>query len=218
MPTPPAHAIVLDDHPLVGRGLVQFLHALWPALAVHEARRWTEVQELVAAHGCPSVLLADVWLAEGNSLDRLPTWRVRCPQTPWLAISGDDDPTIAQRVRAAGAQGFVHKQATPDTFGLALQALLDGLSWFGTPNSAQPPASAAPREWPVSASALGLTTRQGEILQLLLRGLPNKRIASQLDIAESTVKEHVTGILERLGVRTRVEAITLLRGRRLDLS
>ena len=52
----------------------------------------------------------------------------------------------------------------------------------------------------------------------MLQGLPNKRIASQLDIAESTVKEHVTGILERLRVRTRVEAITLLRGRRLELS
>ena len=64
---------------------------------------------------------------------------------------------------------------------------------------------------------LGLSARQGQILALVLQGLPNKRIASQLDIAESTVKEHVTGILERLRVRTRVEAITLLRGRRLEL-
>ena len=214
-PTPHA-AIVLDDHPLVGRGMVQYLQALWPGVQVFEARSWGEVLSVVAAHGAPSVLLADVWLAEGNSLERLAAWRERCPASPWLAISGDDDPDIVQRVRAAGAQGFVHKQATPETFGLALQTLLDGLTWFDTP--ARAPASATPREWPVSASALGLTTRQGEILQLLLRGLPNKRIALQLDIAESTVKEHVTGILERLGVRTRVEAITLLRGRRLELS
>ena len=54
------------------------------------------------------------------------------------------------------------------------------------------------------------------ILSLVLRGLPNKRIALQLGIAESTVKEHVTGILERLGVRSRVEAITLLRGRHME--
>jgi len=60
-----------------------------------------------------------------------------------------------------------------------------------------------------------MTERQGQILALLLRGLSNKRIAIGLDIAESTVKEHVTAILQRLGVRTRVEAITHLRGRRL---
>jgi DNA-binding NarL/FixJ family response regulator len=215
MSTLSPHVIVLDDHPLVGRGLVQYLTARWPDVTVHEARHWDDVLRLADQHGCPAVLLADVWLEEGNSLERLAAWRARCPSSPWLAISGDDDPAIAQRVRTAGAQGFVHKQATPETFGLALQALLDGLTWFDAP--AQAPVPPAPREWPVSASALGLTARQGEILQLLLRGLPNKRIASQLDIAESTVKEHVTGILERLGVRTRVEAITLLRGRRLEL-
>jgi len=215
MSSTPHTIIVMDDHPLVGRGMVQYLQALWPGVQVHEVRCWDEVLAVVAAQGAPSMLLADVWLEEGNSLERLAAWRDRCPSSPWLAISGDDDPAIVQRVRTAGAQGFVHKQATPETLGLALQALLDGSTWFGAP--ARAPATPAPREWPVSASALGLTARQGEILQLLLRGLPNKRIASQLDIAESTVKEHVTGILERLGVRTRVEAITLLRGRRLEL-
>ena len=58
---------------------------------------------------------------------------------------------------------------------------------------------------------------QGEILALVLRGLPNKRIALMLGLSESTVKEHLTGILERLGVKTRMEALTQLRGRRLVL-
>lgn len=209
------HVIVLDDHPLVGRGLVQYLMARWPDVAVHEARRWDEVLRLVDHHGCPAVLVADVWLTECNSLSLLAEWRTRCPRSPWLAISGDEDPSVEQRVRAAGAQGFVHKLAAPDAFGQAIQALRVGLTWFATDATGQPPTH--PREWPVSASELGLTLRQAEILQLVLRGLPNKRIASQLDIAESTVKEHVTGILERLGVRSRVEAITLLRGRRLEL-
>ena len=79
-------------------------------------------------------------------------------------------------------------------------------------------ASMAKAARPVTPADLGLSARQGEILALVLQGLPNKRIALQLNIAESTVKEHVTGILERLRVRTRVEAITLLRGRRLELS
>ncbi len=58
-----------------------------------------------------------------------------------------------------------------------------------------------------------LTPRQGDVLALLLQGLSNKRIALALDIAESTVKEHVSAILQRLGVRSRVEAITSLHRR-----
>lgn len=69
-----------------------------------------------------------------------------------------------------------------------------------------------------SAQELGLTPRQGEVLTLVLRGFPNKRIARALQLSEFTVKEHVTGMLARLGVRTRVEAITLLRARELRLT
>ena len=162
------------------------------------------------------MLVVDIWLAEGNSLDHLGAWLARCPGVSWLAMSGDDDPQVAARARAVGAHGFVHKQAPPETFSRALDALLGGQPWFD-----EPPAGAtqapAPREWEVTPAQLGLTQRQGEILALVLRGLSNKRIAQMLDISESTVKEHLTGIMERLQVRSRVEAITALRGRRLAL-
>ncbi|RYF37369.1 MAG: response regulator transcription factor, partial [Comamonadaceae bacterium] len=136
----------------------------------------------------------------------------------WLAMSGDDNPQIAQRARLANAQGFVHKQVAPETFARAYTAVLEGRPWFEGANEAAGTQPASPlREWEVSAGDLGLTQRQGEILALVLRGLPNKRIGLKLDITENTVKEHLTGILERLGVRNRVEAITALRERRLTL-
>lgn len=62
------------------------------------------------------------------------------------------------------------------------------------------------------AAALGLTHRQGEVLTMLLQGLPNKRIARALNVTEGTVKEHVSGILLRLGVANRVEVILRLHG------
>lgn len=213
----PPYAIVLDDHPLVGRGMAQYLGSVLPELEVAMATQWREVPLLSVQRGCPRLLMADVWLAEGPCLDALTAWRQGCADTVWLAVSGDDDPTVVDRVRAAGARGFVHKKATPETFGAAIRTVLEGRSWF-EPASSGEAAGGAQRSWSVSPRELGLTPRQGEILALVLRGLPNKRIASQLDITESTVKEHVTGILERLGVRSRVEAITLLRGRRLELS
>ena len=70
-------------------------------------------------------------------------------------------------------------------------------------------------ELTITCTELGLTARQGQVLALLLDGMPNKRIAADLSVTENTVKEHVTGILYKLGVRNRVEAITKLRGRKL---
>jgi DNA-binding NarL/FixJ family response regulator len=214
MSTPSPYAIILDDHPLVGRGMAQYLQSVRPELSVHAVTTWTETLTLVRVHGLPRVLVADLWLADGNSLPMLAQWRTGNPQVPWLAISADDDPATAQRVRAAGAQGFVHKQATPETFGQAIIAVLDGGVWFeaGHLPGAKDPAK---REWQVTPAELGLTARQGDILALLLRGLSNKRIALALNITESTVKEHVTAILERLGVRTRVEAIMAMQGRQV---
>lgn len=208
-------AIVLDDHPLVLQGMLQFLRSSHPELEVFAASTWSEVQSHVSSNGIPAILVSDVWLAEENSLQNLKKWIDVCPGVPCLAISGDDDPSILQRVREAGAQGFVHKQAPPDTFSQAFDLVLSGGEWFTSSGGAS--IGSRSREWTVSPDDLGLTARQGEILSLVLRGLPNKRIALMLGLSESTVKEHLTGILGRLGVKTRVEIMIHLRGRKLVL-
>ena len=210
------YALILDDHPLVAHGMAEFLRARMPQMDVVVASGADDLLRWVGTRGTPAIVLVDFWLAEGSALGLIAQVRAHCPGTPIAVISGDDDPAVMAQARQAGAQGFIHKQAAPDTFGLAVEALLGGLVWFEPGQiGSQPPRS---RDLPVTPAELGLSARQGQILALVLQGLPNKRIASQLDIAESTVKEHVTGILERLRVRTRVEAITLLRGRRLELS
>jgi DNA-binding NarL/FixJ family response regulator len=208
------YVIVLDDHPLVAQGVSQYLQATRPELSVQVATAWAQVQQCIVEKGCPQLLVADVWLADTNSLAALAQWRGECSGTPWLAISGDDDPLLLDRVRNAGAQGFVHKQATPAMFGLAFAALLCGEQWFEPGGEAR---TQQPREWEVTPAELSLTPRQGEILALVLRGLPNKRIALTLGLSESTVKEHLTGIFERLGVKSRVEVMAHLRGRQLVL-
>jgi DNA-binding NarL/FixJ family response regulator len=66
----------------------------------------------------------------------------------------------------------------------------------------------------VTTHDLGLTPRQGEILSLVLQGFSNKRIAQAFNLAESTVKEHVSGILERMGVSKRMEISHMLNTKR----
>lgn len=215
MPTA-AYALVVDDHPLVARGVAEFLRARVPTLEPFTADDAVAVTRLLETQGAPAIALIDFWLADGAALPLVAQLRGQCPATPLAVMSGDSDSAVEYSVRQTGAHGFIPKNATPETFGAAVDALLSGLTWFKSlPSGSQPAPS---RELPVTPAELGLSARQGQILALVLQGLPNKRIASQLDIAESTVKEHVTSILERLRVRTRVEAIARLRGRRLELS
>ncbi|RYF38036.1 MAG: response regulator transcription factor, partial [Comamonadaceae bacterium] len=69
------YALVLDDHPLVGRGMAHYLQAVRPDVPVRVAQSWHEAQAVRELHGCPRVLIADIWLPEGNSLGRLAAWR-----------------------------------------------------------------------------------------------------------------------------------------------
>lgn len=210
-----AYALILDDHPLVARGVAEFLRSHLPQMEVEVAGRTEDFLLLVATRGAPAIALIDFWLADGAALGLIARMRERCPGTPLAVISGDDDPAVMERVRQAGAHGFIHKQAPPETFAQAVEALLGGLAWFVPPPHGDQPLRS--RDLPVTPGELGLSVRQGEILALVLQGLPNKRIALQYDLSESTVKEHMSAILLRLGARTRVEAITRLRGRRLVL-
>lgn len=211
----PPYVLVLDDHPMVARGVAEFLRSRLPELEVAVAAHAQDMHSIVGTRGAPAIALVDFWLADGAALDVIAQLRATCPRTAVAVMSGDDDPAVTAQVRAAGAHGFIHKQEPPETLALAVQALLNGLAWFTPRADNQQPVRT--REMPVTAAELGLSVRQGEVLALVLQGLPNKRIAMRYALSESTVKEHMTAILQRLGVRTRVEAITLLRGRVLVL-
>ncbi len=210
------YALILDDHPLVARGVAEFLRSRLPHLEVAVATNADELAPLIEARGAPAIALVDFWLAEGAALGLIVRIRTLCPATAVAVMSGDDDPAVMDQVRAAGAHGFIHKQEPPEIFAQAIESLLGGLAWFAPGSHTQRPVRS--RELPVTPTELGLSARQGEILALVLQGLPNKRIAQQYALSESTVKEHMTAILQRLGARTRVEAITELRGRQLVLA
>jgi DNA-binding NarL/FixJ family response regulator len=202
------HVIILDDHALVARSLCQYLQMSRPDLNVQTAMSWADLERWVHRNGCPALVVADIWLGNDNSLQNLAAWRQRCNRTRWLSLSGDDSPGLAERARQAGAQGFVHKQATPEVLGNVMDRILAGHPWSEVGICLESQHGPALRPSALTLQQ-GLTPRQREVFALVLRGLPNKRIASTLDIAESTVKAHVTELLSRLGVRTRIEAITL---------
>ncbi|WP_375575999.1 LuxR C-terminal-related transcriptional regulator [Paracidovorax oryzae] len=227
MPLPPCsrlhpagHALVVDDHPLVARGMADFL-GQHPAIAeTCHAFDGASALRIVATQGPPMLALVDFWLAEGAATSFIASLLAMSPATRVLVTSADQHPAIALKARASGAHGFVHKRESPDTYLAAVTAVLGGRVWFDTDAAAlhprSPARSTAPREIHLAPADIGLTPRQGEILALVLDGLQNKPIASALHLSEHTVKEHLTAILQKLQARNRVELIAKLRGVRID--
>lgn len=210
------YGLVVDDHPLVAHGITEFLRA-HPMLA----QAWLAVDAdsalaLMAERGAPAIVLLDFWLGGDTARALVQFIQAHHPGTRILAFSGDVRPGVVDAMQAAGAHGFVGKHEPPDAFEQAVTALLQGRSWYPVQtNGGDAPASAFD-DLLVTPAELGLTERQGEILELLLAGHPNKRMAQQMGLSEATVKEHVSAVLQRLGVRSRFEAVTKLRGRRLE--
>lgn len=210
----PRYAIVIDDHPVVVRGIEEFLK-INPSLdAVYSTNRTDECLALIAQHGPAALVIVDFWLPEQATPAFVKQLCASWPQTAVLVISGDDDPAIQTKVRACGAHGFLLKHEAPEVFNSVVNSILRGAYWF-YPSTIVHSQTRSTHELTITSKELGLSARQGQILALLLQGLPNKRIAADLSVAESTVKEHVTGILQKLEVRNRVEVITKLRGRKL---
>ena len=208
------HAIVVDDHPLVAHGIQAFLTTLGLFKAVHTCGDAQACVQLLNVHGAASVVVLDFWLAVQSAPALIQTIRTSWPEAVVLVVSGDEDPAVQDKARRSGAHGFLLKSEPAAVFSAAIAGVLAGVPWFypvSPPNSK----TRIAHDLSISYKDLALSHRQGQILDLVLQGLPNKRIAQTLCLSESTIKEHITGILRKLGVTNRVEAITKLRGRRL---
>ena len=214
LPMPPTtYAMICDDHPLVGRGMRELLkdHPLLTNSVCTTSER--ECLAYIASHGAPGIAVIDFWLSNDASEVLVKRLHADYSSLPILMMSADDDPVVQLKCSEWGAKGFINKQASPGVIREAVSAVIQGLGWF-MPLADQPMISTIRKnQWPITARELGLTNRQGEILAMLLEGLPNKRIAQSLHVTEATVKEHVTGVLQKLGVKSRVEAIAQLKDR-----
>lgn len=215
MPLAP-YALICDDHPLVGRGLEELLKS-HPIIRSSVPTLTAEAcLEQARAQVPPAIAVIDFWLSEDACESLVLELRKLRPEMPILIMSADDDPMVQTKCAEWGTQGFINKQANPGVIREAVLALLQGLTWFTPPDSQHRSPSIRQNQWPISARELGLTVRQGQVLEMILQGQPNKRIALTLNLTEATVKEHVTGILNKLGVKSRIEAIAKLQHRSFE--
>jgi DNA-binding NarL/FixJ family response regulator len=201
--------LVVDDHALVRDGMRAVLRQLDPAIDVHEASNCDQALEVAAAHSDLGLILLDITLPGMSGLDALATFRERHPAVPIVVVSGSESRDDVMRAINGGAMGYIPKTQPGRVMLSVLRLVLAGGVYLppeiiNAPASATSAGATGPGGTPAD---VGLTQRQAEVLALLIQGKPNKLICRELDLAEGTVKIHITAILKALGVTNRTQAV-----------
>ncbi|MFO1046975.1 MAG: response regulator transcription factor [Geminicoccaceae bacterium] len=200
--------LVADDHPLFREAVVLAIKHLGEDSEIFEAGTLDEACSVAAEVPQLDLLLLDLRMPGANGLSGLLELRRRFPALPVVVVSATEEPRVIREAIASGAMGFVPKSLDRSAIGEALRHVLAGETWQPDGDGA---VSAADNAVPVARRLETLTPQQDNILRLMVAGKPNKIIAYELDIAETTVKAHVTLILRKLGVFSRTQAVLAVR-------
>ena len=196
--------LLVDDH-AIWRGGVRSMLDDTEFEVVGEAASGPEgVQK--ARELQPRLVLMDIRMAGGDGLDALSTLKAENPQISVVMLTTYDNPTYMARAVAGGASGYLLKGVDGDEFLASLRTVAEGEMLLEAKDLTRVLRGVSEN----SACALDLiqplSNRELEVLQLLSTGLSNKEIAPILFITESTIKTHVSHIINKLGVSDRVQA------------
>jgi DNA-binding NarL/FixJ family response regulator len=201
----PIRVLIVDDHEVVRQGLRAFLELQDGIAVAGEAADGEQALE-AAARLAPDVILMDLVMPRLDGLAAMRALRERSAARVIVLTSFLDDDKLLPALRS-GAAGYLLKDARPQELARAVRAAHAGEVLLD-------PVVAARLVDTLAADDGGdpldrLTSREREVLVLIGRGFPNKRIAVELGIAEKTVKTHVGRVLAKLGVADRTQAAVI---------
>lgn len=202
--------LVVDDHVLIREALRVVLAELKPEAQILEAGSARAALDRLAEHPDIELVLLDLKLPDRDGFDALAELRERHPAAAVVVLSAQQDRESVARALGLGALGFIPKSAPRDVMLGAFNLVFAGGVYVPPEildRQAPPPAPPRPHGWRTAAADLGLTERQTDVLDLMMRGKSNKAICRALGLAEPTVKSHVTAILRALKATNRTEAV-----------
>jgi DNA-binding NarL/FixJ family response regulator len=208
--------LIIDDHALIREAMLGVLKDLNADANILEAGTYQAALELVQQHGDIELALLDLHLPDRHGLEVLSELRERFPTIAVVMLSAFNDRDNVLKALHGGALGFIPKTASRDVLLGALRLILAGGKYIppdilGPPEMVQHAAPAPSTQITVAQgrapAELGLTDRQIEVLALMMQGKSNKLICRALNLAEPTVKNHVSAILKALHVTNRTEAV-----------
>lgn len=203
--------LIVDDHPLYREGVMSALRGPPLRALVLGAATVGEALQILAVDPTVDLVLIDFKLRDEDGLGGLRRIGAAHPAVARVLLSGHEADDLVQAAVRAGAQGFLPKAHSIAQMVGAIQAVLDGAVYWPPRTGAAGPGSPSPPAPPPPTSTSGplqaMTIRQLEVLELLGAGKSNADIAAELGITERTVKAHLKGVFDALGVDTRVKAV-----------
>ena len=193
-----------DDHDMVRKGLRVLLEQFEDMEIVGEAKDGQAAVDLCRRIN-PDVLLLDMLMPRTDGLTALAALRQHCPQTQVIALTSFSDQDTVQNAIKGGAIGYLMKHVSGDELANAIRKAYQGQSTLA-PEAAQVLIRAATQPPRIG---FDLTEREREVLALMIEGLNNREIAERLIISSSTVKNHVSSILSKLGTVSRTQAVAV---------
>jgi DNA-binding NarL/FixJ family response regulator len=207
--------LIVDDHVLIREALRGVLKEVKGDATVLEASSCGKAMQVIAEHPDLDLILLDLNLPDREGFSVLTELGERYPAISVVVLSAQQDRDSVVRALDLGALGFITKSGHLEVMVKALELVFAGGKYIppeilahDQPLARQPdekqPAANRPS---VSPADLGLTDRQVDVLSLMMQGKSNKAICRILNLAEPTVKNHVTAILKALKVSNRTEAV-----------
>ena len=194
--------VIADDHDFVRQGLRLLIDNEYGMRVLAEAGTVPDAERLTRAHR-PSVLVLDLNMPGGSSLEAIPRLRADVPDTAIVVLTMQDDPAFARQALRAGALGFVLKEAAEEELLKAIHAATTGHTYVnpsvGARLAAQPAELAGPPDT--------LTEREAAVLRLIALGHTNTEIAQQLILSSRTIETHRAHLHQKLHRSSRAELV-----------
>lgn len=203
----PIKVLIVDDHPMVRKGLALFVSGFDDLFLVGEAGNAQEALGLYAQHS-PDVVLMDMVLPDIDGAKIIRMMRQLDSEAAIIALTSFGEEALIEAALHAGARGFLYKNISVDELADAIRQTHRGRTIL------DPKASevmlrmvSGTNQTPPASVKSDLSEREKDVLKLLVQGLTNKQIAATLDLQTSTVKQYISNILSKLNVQSRTEAV-----------